>query len=138
MFTPTENQERLVKYLKGKDFETGMKLGICLCCAQNFCCFTDNTFLNSLFFALKKHFQRSALKSYILFDIKINLSKQEYGVLRQEVMRKNSAQKGKVKPNNFAFTPASLLPSHYRVQYSTRRNSAALWIIHLSTPCFLH
>ncbi len=32
MFTPTENQERLVKYLKGKDFETGMKLGICLCC----------------------------------------------------------------------------------------------------------
>lgn len=35
---------------------------------------------------------------------KISLSKQEYGVLRQEVMRKNSAQKGKVKPDNFAFT----------------------------------
>lgn len=34
----------------------------------------------------------------------VKLSKQEYGVLRQEVMRKNSAQKGKVKPNNFAFT----------------------------------
>ncbi len=32
------------------------------------------------------------------------LSKKEYAVLRQEVMRKNSAQKGKVKPNNFAFT----------------------------------
>lgn len=44
---------------------------------------------------------------------KISLSKQEYGVLRQEVMRKNSAQKGKVKPNNFAFT------SNYFYVYST-------------------
>lgn len=35
---------------------------------------------------------------------KITLSKQEYAVLRQEVMRKNSAQKGKVQPTNFAFT----------------------------------
>lgn len=34
----------------------------------------------------------------------IKLSKQEYGALRAEVMRKNVAQRGKVKPINFAFT----------------------------------
>lgn len=44
---------------------------------------------------------------------KIRLSKREYGVLRQEVMRKNSAQKGKVKPTNFAYT------SNYFYVYST-------------------
>lgn len=32
MFRPTENQEKLADYLKSKDFETGFKLGICLCC----------------------------------------------------------------------------------------------------------
>lgn len=32
------------------------------------------------------------------------LSKREYAVLRQEVIRKNSVQKDKVKPANFAFT----------------------------------
>ncbi len=32
MFTPTENQEKLGNYLKDKDFETGMKVAICLCC----------------------------------------------------------------------------------------------------------
>lgn len=32
------------------------------------------------------------------------LSKQEYAALRAEVMRKNAAQKGKVKPINHAFT----------------------------------
>ena len=34
----------------------------------------------------------------------IELSPQEYGALRAEVMRKNIAQSGKVKPTNFAFT----------------------------------
>ena len=34
----------------------------------------------------------------------VNMSKQEYAVLRKEVMRKNSAQRGKVKPINFAYT----------------------------------
>lgn len=34
----------------------------------------------------------------------IGLSKQEYAVLRKEVMRKNAEQKGKVKPTNFAYT----------------------------------
>lgn len=43
----------------------------------------------------------------------VKLNKQEYGVLRQEVMRKNSAQKGKVKPTNFAYT------SNYFYVYST-------------------
>lgn len=28
----TVNQRKLGEYLKDKDFETGMKLGICLCC----------------------------------------------------------------------------------------------------------
>ncbi len=32
MFRPTDNQEKLAEYLKEKDFETGFKLGICLCC----------------------------------------------------------------------------------------------------------
>ena len=32
MFTPTENQEKLADYLKQKDFEKEMKLGILLCC----------------------------------------------------------------------------------------------------------
>lgn len=32
MFKPTENQEKLADYLKDKDFEIDMKLGICLCC----------------------------------------------------------------------------------------------------------
>ena len=32
------------------------------------------------------------------------ISKQEYAVLRSEVMRKNAAQKGKVQPVNFAYT----------------------------------
>ncbi len=44
---------------------------------------------------------------------KITLSKQEYGVLRKEVMRKNAAQKGKIKPENFAYT------SNYFYIYST-------------------
>lgn len=44
------------------------------------------------------------------------LSKQEYGVLRQEVMRKNSAQKGKVKSTNFAYT------SNYFYVYNTKGN----------------
>lgn len=35
---------------------------------------------------------------------KIELSKQEYAVLRNEVVRKNSAQKRKAKPTNFAYT----------------------------------
>ncbi len=54
--------------------------------------------------------------NYLPVGHKINLSKQEYGVLRQEVMRKNSAQKGKVKPNNFAFT------SNYFYVYKTSGN----------------
>ena len=33
-----------------------------------------------------------------------SLSKAEYGSLRKEVMRKNSEQRGKVKPTNFAYT----------------------------------
>ena len=41
------------------------------------------------------------------------LSPQEYGALRAEVMRKNIAQRGKVKPTNFAFT------SNYFYIYST-------------------
>ena len=32
MYKLTENQEKLAGYLKGKDFETGMKLAIGLCC----------------------------------------------------------------------------------------------------------
>ncbi len=44
---------------------------------------------------------------------KITLSKQEYAVLRKEVMRKNSASNGKVKPMNFAFT------ANYFYIYST-------------------
>lgn len=48
-----------------------------------------------------------------LAKAKIQLSKQEYAVLRAEVMRKNSAEKGKVKPTNFAFT------SNYFYVYST-------------------
>ena len=43
----------------------------------------------------------------------IELSPQEYGALRAEVMRKNIAQSGKVKPTNFAFT------SNYFYIYST-------------------
>lgn len=35
---------------------------------------------------------------------KIILSKREYAVLRQEVMRKNAEQKGKLRPTNYAFT----------------------------------
>lgn len=35
---------------------------------------------------------------------KVEMSKQEYAVLRKEVMRKNSAQKGKIKLINFAYT----------------------------------
>lgn len=42
------------------------------------------------------------------------LSKREYAVLRQEVIRKNAAQKGKVKPTNFAYT------SDYFYVYSTQ------------------
>lgn len=41
------------------------------------------------------------------------LSKQEYGILRAEVMRKNAAQKGSVKPTDFAFT------ANYFYVYST-------------------
>ncbi len=44
---------------------------------------------------------------------KIELSKQEYAVLRKEVMRKNSAQKGKIKPINFGYT------ANYFYVYST-------------------
>ena len=32
MFKPTKNQEKLGEYLKGKDFDRDIKLGICLCC----------------------------------------------------------------------------------------------------------
>ncbi len=35
---------------------------------------------------------------------RITLTKQEYSVLRKEVMRKNSEQNGKVKPTDFAYT----------------------------------
>ena len=41
------------------------------------------------------------------------ISKQEYAVLRSEVMRKNAAQKGKVQPVNFAYT------SNYFYVYET-------------------
>ena len=37
-------------------------------------------------------------------DKYIDLSPQEYAVLRAEVMRKNAVQKGKIKPTNFAYT----------------------------------
>lgn len=37
-------------------------------------------------------------------DNKPQLNRQEYGALRAEVMRKNAAQKGKVKPIDNAFT----------------------------------
>lgn len=37
-------------------------------------------------------------------DNKPQLSKQEWAILRAEVMRKNAAQKGKAKPVNCAFT----------------------------------
>ncbi len=52
--------------------------------------------------------------NYLPVGHKISLSKQEYGVLRQEVMRKNSAQKGKIKPTGCAFT------SNYFYVYSTK------------------
>ncbi len=32
MFKPTDYQKKLGDYLKDKDFETGMKVAICLCC----------------------------------------------------------------------------------------------------------
>lgn len=44
---------------------------------------------------------------------RIELSPQEYGALRAEVMRKNIAQRGKVKPTNYAFT------ANYFYLYST-------------------
>lgn len=34
----------------------------------------------------------------------VKLSKQEYAILRKEVMRKNATQKGRAKPTNFAYT----------------------------------
>lgn len=37
-------------------------------------------------------------------ELPVKLSKQEYSILRKEVMRKNAAQKGRVKPTNFAYT----------------------------------
>lgn len=43
-----------------------------------------------------------------------HISKQEYAVLRAEVMRKNAAQKGKVQPVNFAYT------SNYFYIYETK------------------
>lgn len=53
----------------------------------------------------KKHAEAESIyNSDFSAKHKINLSKQEYGILRQEVMRKNVAQKGKVKPTNFAYT----------------------------------
>lgn len=36
--------------------------------------------------------------------IKLQLDRREYAILRAEVIRKNAAQKGKVKSTNFAFT----------------------------------
>ncbi len=44
----------------------------------------------------------------------IRLSRQEYAILRAEVVRKNAAQRGKVKPVNHAFT------ANYFYVYSTR------------------
>lgn len=46
------------------------------------------------------------------------LSKQEYATLRAEVIRKNTAQKGKVKPINHAFTAG------YFYVYSTEGDDA--------------
>ncbi len=56
---------------------------------------------------------------------KIELSKQEYAVLRKEVMRKNSAQKGKVKPINFAFT------ANYFYVYLTSGNDSLTPLVQL-------
>ena len=58
-------------------------------------------------------------------DDKPQLSRQEYAVLRAEVMRKNAAQRGKVKPTNFAFT------ADYFYIYSTTGDDSFMVIVQL-------
>lgn len=64
----------------------------------------------------EKAFRQNTSYYDIIKSDKINapiLSKQEYAVLRKEVMRKNAEQKGSVKPTNYAYT------SNYFYVYST-------------------
>ncbi len=57
---------------------------------------------------LSRHFMQNngSLRGYVsgADASSITLSREEYGALRAEVMRKNVAQKGNVKPTNFAYT----------------------------------